>query len=246
MMRKDPLVDLLIHDLTGPLSIVSTSVGSLLNKEDKFGPIPDAQRETLERVLRNANRAKALLQEMIEVYRSEEGLFRKDEVVIAEVVREALMEALEIVSPDIASSLSKTAGEKEFGRVLGTNGISIEVSGRYSKNPFIHDRKKIQQITRNLITNAMKYRKEKMKLVVSGDMDLVVTVEDDGEGIPQEKQDYIFKRFFHLKNKTQSGAEGLGFGLSCVKSLVETMRGDIVVKSGEGEGSCFTVRIPSL
>ncbi len=187
MMRKDPLVDLLIHDLTGPLSIVSTSVGSLLSKEDKFGPIPDAQREMLERVLRNANRAKALLQEMIEVYRSEEGLFRKDEVVIAEVVREALMEALEIVSPDIASSLSKTAGEKEFSRVLGTNGISIEVSGRYGQSPFIHDRKKIQQIMRNLITNALKYRKKMMKLAISGDLDLVITVGDDGEGIRRKK-----------------------------------------------------------
>jgi len=85
-----------------------------------------------------------------------------------------------------------------------------------------------------------------MRLTIGGDLDLAITVEDDGEGIPQEKQDYIFKRFFHLKNKTECSAEGLGFGLSCVKSLVETMRGEITLKSGEGEGSRFTVRIPSL
>jgi signal transduction histidine kinase len=246
MIRKDPLVDLLIHDLTGPLSIVSTSINSLLSKEGKFGPITDAQREALERTLRNANRAKALLQEMIEVYRSEEGLFRKDEVIIVEVLREALLDATEIVRPDIASTLSKAASEKTFMDILSKNGISIEVSGRYDQSPFIHDHKKIQQIMRNLITNALKYRKEKMKLTISGDLDLVITVEDDGEGIPQEKQDYIFKRFFHLKNKTECGAEGLGFGLSCVKSLVETMRGEIMLKSGEGEGSRFTVRIPPL
>lgn len=246
MIRKDPLVDLLIHDLTGPLSIVSTSINNLLSKEDRFGPIPDAQRETLERVLRNANKAKALLQEMIEVYRSEEGLFRKDEIVIAEVVREALLDAVEIIDPDMASKLSGAGSEKGFGDVLGKNGISIDVSGRYGQSPFIHDRKKIQQIMRNLITNALKYRKKTMRLAVSGDLDLVITVEDDGEGIPQEKQDYIFKRFFRLKDKTECSAEGLGFGLSCVKSLVETMRGEITLKSGEGEGSCFTVRIPSL
>lgn len=246
MIRKDPLVDLLIHDLTGPLSVVSTSVNSLLSKEGKFGSVTDAQRETLERILRNANKAKALLQEMIEIYRSEEGLFRKDKLIIVEVLREALLDAIEIINPNIASTLSKAGGEKAFRDVLSKNGISIEVSGRYDQSPFIHDHKKIQQIMRNLITNALKYRKEKMKLVISGDLDLVVTVEDDGEGIPQEKQGYIFKRFFHLKNKTECGAEGLGFGLSCVKSLVETMRGEIMLKSGEGEGSCFTVRIPPL
>ncbi|MDD5007201.1 MAG: hypothetical protein PHC68_02210, partial [Syntrophorhabdaceae bacterium] len=128
MIRKDPLVDLLIHDLTGPLSIVSTSINSLLSKEDRFGPIPDAQRETLERILRNANKAKALLQEMIEVYRSEEGLFRKDEIVIVEVVREALLDAVEIINPDMASKLAKTGNEKEFMHILSKNGISVEVS----------------------------------------------------------------------------------------------------------------------
>jgi signal transduction histidine kinase len=246
VIRKDPLVDLLIHDLTGPLSIVSTSINNLLSKEGRFGPIPDAQRETLERILRNANKAKALLQEMIEVYRSEEGLFRKDEIVIAEVLREALLDAVEIIDPGMASKLSGAGSEKGFTDILSKNGISIEVSGRYGQSPFIHDRKKIQQIMRNLITNALKYRKKMMKLAISGDLDLVITVGDDGEGIPQEKQDYIFKRFFHLNNKTECGVEGLGFGLSCVKSLVETMRGEITLKSGEGEGSCFTVRIPSL
>jgi len=246
VIRKDPLVDLLIHDLTGPLSIVSTSINNLLSKEGRFGPIPDAQRETLERILRNANKAKAFLQEMIEVYRSEEGLFRKDEIVIAEVVREALLDAVEIIDPDMASKLSRAGSEKGFTDILSKNSISVEVSGRYGQSPFVHDRKKIQQIMRNLITNALKYRKKTMKLTISGDLDLVITVEDDGEGIPEEKQNYIFKRFFHLNNKTECGVEGLGFGLSCVKSLVETMRGEITLKSGEGEGSCFTVRIPSL
>jgi signal transduction histidine kinase len=98
---------------------------------------------------------------------------------------------------------------------------------------------------RNLISNALKYRKSTMKLTISGDLDLVVAVQDDGEGIPQEKQDYIFKRFFNLNNK-QGGPEGLGFGLSCAKQLVEKMRGEISLKSGEGAGSCFTVRIPPL
>ena len=245
MILKDPLVDLLIHDLTGPLSIVCTSVSNLLKKEDKYGPYSEYQKETLKRALRNADKSKALLQEIIEVYRSEEGLFRKDRFSVGEVLREALRDAAEVTKPAIGEELIAAGNEEEFALVLKKYGIHVEVNGKYDADPFLHDAKKIRQIIRNLISNALKYRKERMKLTISGDPDLVICVEDDGQGIPKEKQDYIFKRFFSLKNKT-SGPEGLGFGLSCVKSIIETMKGEISLKSGEGTGSCFTVRIPPL
>ncbi|MHB8109960.1 MAG: sensor histidine kinase [Syntrophorhabdaceae bacterium] len=243
MTRKDPLVDLLIHDLTGPLSIVLASVNNLINKEEKYGPYNEYQKDTLKRAQRNAEKAKALLLEIIEVYRSEEGLFRKEQFMIEDVLKEALIDAVEIVTPEIGEELARCDDASYFDTLV-RNGIYVEVSGRYSTVFFSHDPKKLRQILRNLISNALKYRKTLMKLVISGDIDLVVSVEDDGEGIPQEKQDYIFKRFFNLGRK--GGPEGLGFGLSCVKSLVEKMRGDISLKSGEGMGSCFTVRIPPL
>jgi signal transduction histidine kinase len=245
MTRKDILVDLLIHDLTGPLSIVSTSVNSLLNREEKYGPYNDNHKETLKRVQRNAERARMLLQEIIEVYRSEEGLFRKDQFLIEEVLREALRDAVEVVKPDIAEALCRAGGRDDFNRVLQDNGIYIEVKGRYSKDPFTHDQRKVGQIIRNLVSNALKYRNKNMRLSITGDSDLVISVEDDGQGIPMEKQDYIFKRFFSLKSN-QSAPEGLGFGLSCVKNIIETMGGEISVKSGEETGSCFTARIPPL
>jgi len=244
MTRKDPLVDLLIHDLTGPLSIVSTSINNLLNKEDKCEPYNEYQKDTLKRAQRNTEKAKALLQEIIEVYRSEEGLFRKDQFFVSDILREALIDAVEVVTPVIGEELAR-ADIDSYGDVLARNGILIEVCGRYSSSHFSHDPKKIRQILRNLISNALKYRKTTMKLTIAGDLDLVVSVEDDGQGVPKEKQDYIFKRFFNLNNK-EGGPEGLGFGLSCVKNLVEKMRGEISLKSGEGAGSCFTVRIPPL
>ncbi len=244
MTRKDPLVDLLIHDLTGPLSIVLTSINNLLSKEDKCEPYNEYQRDTLKRAQRNAEKAKALLLEIIEVYRSEEGLFRKDRFLISDILREALVDAVEVAAPAIGEELTR-ADASSYADTLRRNGILIEVGGRYESTPFTHDPKKIRQILRNLISNALKYRKRTMKLTITGDLDLVVAVEDDGEGIPREKQDYIFKRFFNL-NRNKDGPEGLGFGLSCVKNLVEKMRGEISLKSGEGTGSCFTVRIPPL
>ena len=244
MIRKDPLVDLLIHDLTGPLSIVLASVNNLLTKEDKCGPYTEYQVDTLKRAQRNAEKAKALLLEIIEVYRSEEDLFRNEKFMVADIIREALFDALDIVNPDISEGLSR-AGDGSFNEILSRNGITIELSGRYSAEPFSHDSKKIRQILRNLISNALKYRKRMMKLAISGDTDLIISVEDDGEGIPEEKQNYIFKRFFNVQNR-EGAPDGLGFGLSCVKHIVEKMKGDISLKSGKGTGSCFTVRLPSL
>jgi two-component system, OmpR family, sensor kinase len=246
MNEKEPLIDLLIHDLTGPLSIVLASVNSLLNKEDKYGPITDLQRKTLERILRNSQKAQDFLHEMIEVYRSEEGLFRKEHCLIEQILRESLIDALGLIEPHIAEELCSTSQGNEFQDILKENGIFTEVTGRYSASPFFHDQKKVQQILRNLITNALKYRRKRMKVAIHGDMDLIISVEDDGTGIPKEKQDYIFTRFFRIKDKTHADIGGLGFGLSCVKALVETMKGEIILVSGEGTGTCLTVRIPPL
>jgi signal transduction histidine kinase len=246
MKEKESLIDLLIHDLTGPLAIVSADVAGLLKREGEQGLIPDRQRKTLERVLRNTNKARTLLQEMIEVYRSNEGLFRSEEVPVNEVVKDALLDAIEMTDPAAREVLSCITDDKGLEGFLQDKKISCIISGKYSHSPFRHDRKKIQQIIRNLITNALKYRRERLTLSVSGDDDLLVTVEDDGVGIPKEKQGYIFKRFFQQKNNIKPAVEGLGFGLSCVKTLIEGMKGEINVNSDEGAGTRFTVRIPSL
>lgn len=248
MKRRDreSLIDLLIHDLTGPLAIVATSVKGLLAKEDSCGTMTPRQRQTLERALRNTTKAQNLLHEMIEVYRSDEHLFRKERFPVEELLRQALLDALEIMDPPVADRLSNAATPGEFMEILGQYGVFIEVKGKYGAMPFVHDEKKIRQIVRNLITNALKYRKERVRLTVTGDDDLMVSVEDDGVGIPFSKKDRVFKRFVRQDEEEENKMQGLGFGLSCVKALVESMKGEITLRTGEGSGTCFTVRVPSL
>lgn len=246
MNERDSLIDLLIHDLTGPLSIASTSINNLLNKEDRYGPLNDRQRKALNMILRNTNKAQSFLHEMIEVYRSEEGLFRKEQCSIPDILRDSLSEAMEIVDPGMVEKLSSVDLSDDFFELLKDNGVFVHIEGKYGASPFTHDQKKLQQIIRNLITNALKYRRQRVNISISGDEDLVVMVEDDGSGIPPEKQDYIFKRFLCAKDKPKGAERGLGFGLSCVKTLIDTINGKITLASGEGTGTCFTVRIPPL
>jgi signal transduction histidine kinase len=85
-----------------------------------------------------------------------------------------------------------------------------------------------------------------MVVSIGGDLDLLISVEDDGRGIPQAGQEIIFNRFVRLKDKERPDMPGLGLGLTGVKTLIEAMRGEITLESREGIGTRFTVRIPPL
>src|SRR4030042_4023565 len=153
------LFDLFIHDLTGPLSIVSTSTDSLLHKVDRYGPLTDHQKRLLDRVSRNIHRAKNLTQEMIEILRSEEGLFEREYFLIEKTVAESLLDVLEMAIPNAVEGLSQAENQETFQNDLKEHGIFIQITGKYGQSPFCHDQQKIQQILRNLLSNAMQSRR---------------------------------------------------------------------------------------
>ncbi len=242
--EKERLFDLLIHDLAGPLAIASTSTGNLLHKADRYGPLSESQKRVLERVQRNVEKAQNLLQEMVEILRSEEGLFQRDFFLIEKTVQDSLFDALEMHTPHAVEKLCLVQSPEEFRSCLKEYGIHVEITGKYCNSAFCHDQKKIRQILRNLMTNALKYRKERMGVLISGETDLVVLVEDDGIGIPLADQEIIFERFVRLNDDQRAHVPGLGLGLTGVKTLVEAMGGGINLESQEGAGTRFTVRIP--
>ena len=246
MDLKWRLFDLLIHDLTGPLSVVSTSTDNLLHKAERYGPLTDQQKRIIERILRNVHKGQTLLREMIEIFRSEERLFQKEHFLIEKTLQDSLLDVLEMTVPHAAEKLCLVENHEAFRHGLKEHGISIEITGKYCESPFCHDEKKIQQILRNLMSNAMKYRREWMGVKISGEGDLVVMVEDDGIGIPLEDQKVIFGRFVRLNNEKAPYVPGLGLGLTGIKALVEAMKGEITLESQEGVGTRFIVRIPPI
>jgi len=240
------LFDLFIHDLTGPLSLVSTSTDNLLHKAERYGPLTDQQRHIIERILRNVRKAQTLLREMIEILRSEEGLFEKEYFSIEKTLVESLSDVLEMSIPNAVERLSQAENQEAFRQDLKDYGIFIEIIGKYGKSLFCHDQKKFQQILRNLMSNAIKYRRQRMEVKISGEADLLVSVEDDGIGIPLENQGVIFERFVRLNDEKRAYVPGLGLGLTGVKALVEAMEGEITLESQEGVGTRFMVRIPPI
>ncbi len=106
---------------------------------------------------------------------------------------------------------------------------------------------KIKQVITNILTNAVKYT-EKGEINFSincinkdGVSSLVISIEDTGRGIKQDKIDTLFTKFNRLDEDRNTTLEGTGLGLAITKSLVEMMGGKIIVQSKYGEGSTFTV-----
>jgi two-component system OmpR family sensor kinase len=96
------------------------------------------------------------------------------------------------------------------------------------------------------VSNALKHRRKRIDVSISGETDLLILVEDDGLGIPVGEQENIFEPFVRLNDKKRTNVPGLGIGLTGVKALVETMGGKIALVSGEGLGTRFTIQIPPL
>jgi len=243
---KERLFDLLVHDLRGPLSIASMTSKNLLYNANRYGPLTDEQSRMLDRILRNLRKSERLLKEMVEILRSEEGLFKKEFFSVEQVVREALLDAMESIAPTLVEKLCYVESWEEFRNHLQAHGIFVEIEGKYYKYPFCHDQEKIQQILRNLMSNALKYRTERVKVTIRGETDLLILVEDDGIGIPPNEQELIFGRFVRLNDEKHPDVPGLGLGLTGVKALVEAMDGEIKLTSAEGAGTKFTVRIPPI
>ena len=73
---------------------------------------------------------------------------------------------------------------------------------------------------------------------------MVITVQDNGIGIPEEEQKYLYNKFFRAKNT--GSVQGTGLGLTIVKRYVELMGGSVSFQSKAGEGTTFTIKIPNL
>ena len=107
----------------------------------------------------------------------------------------------------------------------------------------LFDENYLDLIANNLLSNAFKYTKVGGSITVKlykEDNNLVLQVADTGIGIPLEKQEKIFERFYQVEN----GCEGSGIGLSLIQRLVELHHGRIVLQSEVGKGSIFTIYLP--
>jgi len=142
--------------------------------------------------------------------------------------------------------LSKVINEVVYdANMLLKDGQRIKYPQDIDDYSIDFDEKILELVLTNLIRNAIKYSGENTTIdlhVIFENNLLTVHIIDQGIGIPEKEQEFIFTRYFRAENALLD--QGTGIGLNIVKSHLENLGGNITFTSKEGEGSTFTVQIP--
>ena len=245
-MRRDRIkIDLLIHDLKVPLAVIEAGLISMMNRQEKYGPITEKQERVFKRALRNTKVLKALVGDALELGRSGEGIVFFSNFPLADLIEETLVEILDLTDTVMSEKLKKCENLMHFKKTLEEKGIILSIDETLWEQKIRQDETKIKQILRNLLNNALKYRKSRVELSVDCKEGFVIfSVQDDGAGIPVSYHKKIFDCYFQLEATSTCSVRGHGLGLAGVMVLVEDLGGEMLLNSDEGQGAKFLVKIP--
>lgn len=237
--------DFLIHDLKVPLAVIEAGILSLLQKKDKYGTLNEKQEKVLERVLRNTVVTRTLVNDALELGRSAEGITHKIEFDLSCLVEQTLVEIFDLTDHQTAEKIRNCRELSGLKKTMSAQGIILHVSEQLWSRKILQDESKVKQIFRNLLNNALKYRKKELELrIEEEDGYLFMSVKDDGEGIPASYHQKIFECYFQMDMRTDHCVRGHGLGLAGVMVLIEDMGGKLFLDSDAGKGAKFSVKIP--
>ena len=238
-------LDLIIHDLKVPLAVVEAGILSLLNKQDKFGSITSKQEKVLRRVLRNTLVTRQLVDDTMEIGRSSQGVISRSVFRISELIEACLIEIFDLTDWAMSEKIRNSNDYGTLKDLLPSKGIFLEIEESLWVKELYLDSRKMSQILRNLLGNALKFCRSKVTLTINEDHGyLIVHVKDDGDGIPSEYHQKIFECYFQMDGEGQHCVRGHGLGLAGVMVLVEDMGGEMLLKSDVGQGAVFSVKLP--
>jgi signal transduction histidine kinase len=210
------------HELRTSLTIVHGYLQSILRRQQNLTEI---QKEALLTAASEAERTIHILQDLLDLARADSGYLQLsvEACILDDVVAEVV-------------SMAQQNSSREITIEVENNPIMIKA-----------DSNRIKQILLNLIDNAVKYSDQDTPINVNLQQiknQVIIQICDKGYGIPLQNQSHIFERFYRV-DTARTHSNGTGLGLSIVKTLVEKMGGNISVRSKLGEGSIFTVSLPS-
>ena len=213
------------HELKTPLAAIRLLTDSILQTENMD---PETVRDFVTDIGSEAERLSRITEDLLRLTRLDSGLLDKPETVEIAPVLEQVMRMMTLLAQEKGVELTYQTGED--CRVSATRG-------------------EVHQVIYNLTDNAVKYSGEHGKVDVDLRRDgnqVVLTVSDNGPGIPEEDLPRVFERFYRVDKARSRAAGGTGLGLSIVQDTV-TRRGGTVSAANRPEGGAvFTVRWPAV
>lgn len=216
------------HQIKAPLQTVATAIELLSNKRTSLNKTE---------IIDTANQAiahiKKVVNEMLDSFKAESNSFKikKEEISLAGIfkdVRKTIDSLVKQTKTDLSFSVPRSFPQK-----------------------IITDYNIIYEVMEIVVHNAIVYSSKKRsggEVKVSASMDggnIIITVADNGIGIPESMQPMIFSPFYRAENAVRHSPEGTGIGLYFAKKAIMSLGGSISFESKEGKGTVFTIKMPS-
>jgi len=232
---KTEFVSIASHQLRTPLTSINWFIELLLAGD--AGKISKKQKDFLEEVYKGSKRMVQLVDDLLNVSRLETGRLKiEPKPVELEKFIQDIIDEISHVAEDKNCSISFKKPAKKIGKILIDESL-------------------MRQVVHNFITNAIRYssveNKTKKKCDISvelekKDNDIIISVKDDGIGIPKDAQRRIFEKFFRADNARTTEAEGNGLGLYVAKMIMDASDGKIWFETEEGVGTTFFASFPAM
>ena len=213
------------HEFKTPLTAMGAILERLLGDEVSD---PKKTREYYQILSHDSERLKRLVKNVLDFTKIEED---KREY------RLASTDIVNLVRSEVASF------EKEHEMDGWRVGIKIDSD----IPPVFADEDAMSQALHNILDNAAKFSGEEKSIHVEASLEkntVKITVRDKGVGIPENEQKKIFDKFYRGKQASSVAPTGTGLGLTLVKHIMEAHRGDVVIQSQPGKGSCVSLILP--
>ncbi len=235
---KANFLSMVTHELRSPLNAIHGYLDLALT--GMGGDLNTQQREFVQRARSSSEYLYALIEDILLISRADSGQIRLNPALVKlqDIVANAI-EELELMAVD--------------------NDITMNVEVPHDFPPIYADPVRMQQVLRNLISNALRFTPSGGNVTIAASITksaspaaaessslLQLDVIDTGYGIAQEHQQRIFERFYQVPQLTSGRTSGLGLGLAIVKMIVELHRGQVHVTSTPQQGSTFTCLLPCL
>ncbi|MDW8367517.1 MAG: hybrid sensor histidine kinase/response regulator, partial [Abditibacteriales bacterium] len=221
---RDSLTQMIIHDLRTPLTAILTGLQTM----EMLGELSEAQNELLGLAVRGGQTLLGMINDLLDISRMEEGSLQLEytDVAPAEVVHHAL---------------------EQVASLARDKNLTLTTHLPADLPPVPADEDKLRRILVNLLGNAVKFTPRGGTVTVSACLqppEILFSVADTGEGIPQEAFERIFEKFGQVETRSSGRKMSTGLGLTFCKMAVEAHGGRIWVESEVGKGSVFSFVIP--
>lgn len=226
MAKKNSVLAILAHDLAGPLNNISLASSSMA-ENSKISSDPELQ-EMIEIIQKTCERSLRLIREFVN-----QEFLESTNVSLVKRRFDMVKNLKEIIHEYQAS---EQYIRKHFKLLCSDEPIYLKV-----------DDIKLRQAINNLISNAIKFTPDDGEITLSIEEQqemVLISVADNGIGIPAKYQDLLFEKFTKARRKGLKGEPSIGLGMSIIKTIVDWHEGKIWFESQENKGTKFYIELP--